>query len=138
MAKGYLEKRLKDLGRKDIEVSSAGIISLPGARATEETEQIIKEAGGDISNHVARKITELEVKEADLIFVMEGRHKKYILDYFPGAEKKVYFLKCFKEIGNFEIPDDCEIKDPIGKDINFYKEVFSAIKDSIERILRQV
>ena len=138
MAKGYLEKRLKELGKAGIEVSSAGVAPLTGMRATEEAKQVIIEEGGDISDHYAREITELDMREADLIFVMENGHKQYIAGKYPAVVKKTYLLKNFKKLGNFEVSNDPDIRDPIGKDINFYKEVFSIIKDSIERILKEI
>ncbi len=138
MAKGYLEKRLKELKKTGIEVSSAGIAPVPGMRATEEAKQIIIEEGGDISEHVARNVTELEIRQVDVIFVMENRHKEYIIGRYPEAATKVYLLKDFERLGNLKTSDDPDIRDPIGKDINFYKEAFSIIKNSIERILKEI
>ena len=138
MAKGYLEKRLKELGKAGIEVFSAGISPMPGMQATEKARQIVVEEGGDISKHYARRITELQIREADLIFVMEDFHKQYILNKDLEAAKKTYLLKDFKKIGDFGVSDNPDIKDPIGKDINFYREVFIIIKDSIERILKEI
>ena len=128
MARGYLEKRLKDLGKTGIEAFSAGVAPLVGMCATEEARQVIMEEGGDISGHYARKITELSIREADLIFVMERAHRQYILGKDSKAANKTYLLKDFQKIGNFELSDDPDIKDPIGKDINFYKEAFSTEK----------
>lgn len=138
MAKGYLEKRLKDLGRTGIEVSSAGIAPVPGMRATEEAKQVIIDEGGDISDHLARRITDLQIEEADLIFAMERRHKEYIVGRRPEAANKTYLLKEFREMGNFELSEDPDVRDPIGKNIDFYKEVFAAIKESVERILNKI
>ena len=138
MAKGYLEKRLKELGKAGIEVSSAGVAPLTGMHATEEAKQVIIEEGGDISDHYARNITESDMREADLIFVMENRHKQYIAGKYPAAAKKTYLLKSFKELRHFEVSNNSDIRDPIGKDINFYREVFSIIKNSIERILKEI
>ena len=138
MAKGYLEKRLKDLGKSDIEALSAGIAPLDGMRATEEARQIIIEEGGDISGHYAKKIIESGIREADLIFVMERVHRQYVLGKSPKAVNKTYLLKDFQKIGNFSLSNAPDIRDPIGKDINFYKEVFSTIKNSVERILKEL
>jgi protein-tyrosine phosphatase len=139
MAQGYFEKRLKDLDRREIKVSSAGIFPSVGMEATEEAKQVAKEDGSaDISNHRTRIITEQDVKDSDLIFVMELRHKLYILSKYPYASNKIYLLKEFKKIGDFEVTRNPDIADPIGKDINFYRNVFAVIKESIERILKQI
>ena len=138
MAKGYFEKKMEELGKTGIEALSAGIAPLAGMKATKEAIQVLSEEGVDVSNHCARNITGLAIREADLIFVMENIHKKYIVDMYPNAEKKTYLMKDFKKVGNFEVSDNPNIPDPIGKDISFYKEIFSVIKDSIERILKKI
>lgn len=138
MAKGYLEKRLKELGKEGIEVSSAGLIPLVGMEATEEAKQVAKEDGVDLSGHHTRMLSERDIKEADLIFVMENLQMEYIVSKYPRAEKKTYLLKDFKKIGNFEISEDPDIKDPITKDVDFYRKIFSIIKESVERILKEI
>jgi protein-tyrosine phosphatase len=138
MAKGYLEKRLKELGRKDIEVSSAGLIPLVGMEATEEAKQVAKEDGIDLSNHRTRMLTETDIRKADLIFVMERRHEEYIISKYPYVAKKVYILKDFKKIGNFDTSENPDIEDPIAKDIDFYRKTFAVIKESIDRALEQI
>jgi len=138
MAQGYFEKRLKELGREDIEVSSAGVIPLEGMQATEEAQKVMKEEGIDISGHRTKMITEYDMRDSDLIFVMEERHKQYIINKYPKAAKKIYLLKDFKRIGNLHISENPDIPDPITKDVNFYKETFSVIKEAIERILKEI
>ena len=138
MAKAYLEKRLKDTGKKDAMVSSAGIAPVPGMHATEEARNVLKEEGADISDHVARKLTDLEIREADLIFVMEDIHRQYVIGKNSKAAKKTYLLKDFKSIGDFSASHNSGIADPIGKDINFYRETFAVIKEASERILGEI
>jgi len=138
MAKGYLEKRLKELGRNDIEVSSTGLIPLVGMEATEEARQVAKEDGIDLSSHRTRTLTEAEIQKQDLIFVMERQHKEYIISKYPEVRSKLYLLKDFKKIGNFDTSENPDIEDPIAKDVDFYKKTFAVIKESIERILKEI
>lgn len=138
MAKGYLEKMLMNARRFDVEVFSRGTAPLEGMEATAEAKEIIRQAGWEISGHRSRKLNELDIRESDLIFVMENRHKEYILAIDPDANGKTYLLRDFAKIGDFNVTEDCNIPDPIGRDINFYKRVFSVIKDSVERILREI
>lgn len=138
MAKGYLEKRLKELGKEGITVSSAGVAALPDMQATEEAKQVVKEESGDISNHRARRLSDADVKESNLIFVMENLHREYIVSKYPKAVNKTYLLKDFKKLGNFDFSKDSDIADPIAKDIDFYRKIFSIIKESIEKVLKEV
>lgn len=137
MAEAYLKKRLKDLKNKEVAVSSAGISPCPGMAATEEAKKLIEAEGADLSQHIARKLTDLEIREADLIFVMEDLHRRYILGKDPSAAKKIYLLKDFKKIGDFTFSEDPNIPDPISRDAGFYKKTFAIIKESVERILNE-
>ena len=138
MAEAYLKKRLNDLGKKEISISSAGISPYAGMGATEEAKEVVEKEGADLSGHLARKLTFLAMREADLIFVMEDIQKRYVLEMDPAAAKKTYFLKDFKRIGDFTISDDPGIPDPIGKDIHFYEKTFAVIKEAVERILDEI
>lgn len=123
MAKAYLEKRIKELKKDGVAVSSAGISPFPGMHATKETQEVLRKEGIDVSNYVARKLTDLEICESDFIFVMEEMHRRYILERDPQAEKKICLLN---------------ISDPIGRDIDFYEKNFAAIKEAVERILKEL
>lgn len=139
MAKAYLEKRLKELGKEGIEVSCAGTAHfMAGGQATDYAKEVLKEEGVDISDHRARVITDADLKGSDLIFVMENRHRLYLIAKYPKAADRIYLLKEFKKIGNLEISKEPDIPDPIGKDLDFYKKVFSIIKESTERILGEI
>ena len=137
MAQGYMQKRLDEMGRKDVEVISAGTILLVGAPATIEAQQVIREAGGDRSKHTSRRVSADDVRSANFIFVMEKRHRQYLVDNFPEASKKIFLLKEFKNV-NSGASDDSDIPDPIGQDIGVYREVFEIIKASVERILNVI
>jgi protein-tyrosine-phosphatase len=47
----------------------------------------------------SRRLTETDVREADVIWVMTERHKRTVLDRFPGASERVCLL------GDSEIRD---------------------------------
>ncbi|MBU4377068.1 MAG: hypothetical protein KKD29_06305 [Candidatus Omnitrophica bacterium] len=138
MAEAYLKKRLKDAGKEGITISSAGIAPHPGMSATDEAREVVKKEGADLLEHRARRLTELETREADLIFVMEDLQRIYILKKDPSAAKKIYLLKDFQKIGDFKLSRDPNIPDPIGKDMDFYKKTFDVIKESVERILNEI
>lgn len=139
MAKAYFEKRLKELGRKDVEVSCAGTAYfLTGGQATDYAKEVMKEEGVDISGHQSRAITDADLENSDVIFVMENRQRLYLIAKSPKAANKIYLLKEFKKIGDLEISREPDIPDPIGQDLDFYKKVFSIIKESIERLLKQI
>lgn len=132
MAKFYLEKRLKDTGRNDITVFSAGVVGLEGMGATQEVIQLLRQDGIDVSGHRAEKVSPEIIKQADLILVMERVHEEEILRLAPQAKNKIFLLKEFAKISQ----GDLEISDPIGKPLNIYEQTFAIIKEAIERIIK--
>ena len=54
LAKFYLEKRLKDLGRSDIEVLSRGVMAIEGLGSTQEAKQVLLDEGADASSEPQR------------------------------------------------------------------------------------
>ena len=138
MAEAYFRKRTGELGLKNLTVSSVGLVAMNGMPATEEAINVAKEDGMDLSGHRSKRLTGHDVKEANLIFVMEYKHEEYMLSKYPKARNKIYLLKEFKKIGDYDISKDCDITDPITGDQSFYKETFQVIKDSIENILKEI
>ena len=138
MARAYFEKRIKELGRKDLEVDCSGIAQIASGPATEYAKEVIKEDGLDLSSHMSRATTDEELKNSDIIFVMENRQRLYLIARYPKAADKIYLLKEFKKIGGLIITNEPDIPDPIGRDIEFYKKVYVLIKESIERVLKAI
>ncbi|MEW6075931.1 MAG: L-threonylcarbamoyladenylate synthase [Candidatus Omnitrophota bacterium] len=131
MAEAYLEKKLQENGRDDVAVISAGLMMLPGMGATEETKELLEEEGIDVSGHRSQRLTKELLDKSDIILVMENLHEERIAQLYPKALNRVYLLREFAQIKG----DSLDISDPIGKSIEFYRQTFAVIKDSIERIL---
>ena len=130
MAEALLKKKLKEKNRRDVEVSSAGIMMMGGLGATEYTRELLKKEGMDVSAHLSRRVSEEMIKKTDIILVMEKLHEERILQLVPEAKNRVFLLKEFAKIDNNML----DIADPIGKSQEFYLQTFAMIKESIERI----
>ncbi|MFA5199983.1 MAG: L-threonylcarbamoyladenylate synthase [Candidatus Omnitrophota bacterium] len=130
MAEGYLKKLLKEQGRADVEVSSAGMMAIDGAGASFETRAVLEKVGADVSMHRARKVTKELIDRTDLILVMEKIHEEKILELAPEAKNRLFLLKEFAKIND----ESLNISDPIGGSYEFYQEVFLVIKEAVERI----
>ena len=131
MAAGLLKKKLRETGRYNVEVLSAGIMMLGGMGATAETIELLKQEGIDVSTHRSQRVNKELIQEADLILVMEKLHEEKILQIAPEAKFRVFLLKEFAKINaaNLDIPD------PIGKSGEFYNQTFAVIKEAVERIV---
>ena len=134
MAEGYIVKRFKELGI-EAKVMSAGTGTTAGMKPTEETIEVMKEHGIDVSGYISSVLNKTHIDEANIILTMEPYHKEKVLNLAPDAKNKVYLLRQFSSEKKH---NNLFISDPIGRPIEFYKEVFKVIKDSIEGFLKWI
>ena len=134
MAEGVLKKYLKGLGKSDIEVTSAGVYAIDGMVPTIETIDVMNKEGIDVSGFRSRALTEDIIKKSDLILVMASHHMDDIITKVPDAVSKVHLLKQFGIKCETQLCEGMDIADPIGRDKDFYEEVFLAIKKEMKRI----
>lgn len=133
MAQGLLKNMLREEGIKDVKVSSAGIAALPSFAIYGVLEKVLKEEEIEISNHKPTRVTPQIVKDADLILVMEKRHKEAILEMAPEVKNRVFLLKEFAgEKKNLDIPD------PIGQPEEAYRSRLQEIKGYLFKILKKI
>jgi tRNA threonylcarbamoyl adenosine modification protein (Sua5/YciO/YrdC/YwlC family) len=130
MAEAVLKKILQEKNRDDIEVLSAGIMRVGGLEVTQETRELLKDEGIDVSAHRSEKVAKEIIKKSDIILVMERSHEDHILQLAPEVKNRVFLLKEFAKIND----NNLNISDPIGKSTEFYKQTFATIKEAVERI----
>jgi len=133
MAQGLFKNMLREEGIKDVKVSSAGIDALPSFAIYGVLEKVLKEEDIEISNHKPTRVTPQIVKDANLILVMEKRHKEAILEMAPEVKNRVFLLKEFAgEKKNLDIPD------PIGQPEEAYRSRLQEIKGYLLKILKKI
>lgn len=130
MAKAFLEKSLKEKGRQDIEVLSAGIMAPEGLGATEEVKELMRHEGIDVSAHQSQKVNKEMIGKADIILVMERIHEQKVLELAPEAKNKLFLLKEFAKIKD----NSLDIADPIGRTPEFHAQILGAIKEAVEKV----
>jgi protein-tyrosine-phosphatase len=133
MAERILIERLKKDKKTGIDVSSAAVTDMNGIPADPAAVEILHEHGLDDAGHHSKLLTEDIVSQADMIIVMEGIHKKIILDKYPEAEGKIQLLKSFSADYNEAYGD---IKDPYKLSIFQYRLCFSEIYMAIEGLMK--
>ncbi len=134
MAEGLLKKYLKDNGRDDVTVQSAGLSALGGQAPTMETVMVAKADGVDVSGHKSQYLTGELIRSADLILTMEEYHKNRIAQWVPEASGKTFLLKEFGTASAAKNLSRLDIADPIGMPLEAYRESEKEIKAEIERI----
>ena len=133
MAEGYLVKRFNDLMIQDSIIISSGTGAIPGLKPTKDAIEVMKEQGIDVSEYISSSLSKMHIQSADAVLAMEPRHRERALDMVPEAKKKIYLLR---EFSSEENRKSDSIDDPIGRPIEFYREVFEIIKNSIEGFLK--
>lgn len=129
-----MKKYIKELGKDDIEVSSAGVHAIDDIGPTKETVEVMKKEGVDVSGFKSRALTNELIKRSDLILVMAGHHMDDIITRMPDAATKTHILKQFGVEFETQGCEELDIADPIGRPVDFYEEVLSEIKKEMKRI----
>ncbi len=131
MAQGYMKKALEERGIDDVEVRTAGVMTIPGLIPTPEAVQVMKTASVDITPMRSSQLTKELIRKADLILGMTPFHVQWALRESDEAKGKTYLLKEFAEsdVKNYQISD------PMGATLEVYKRVYREMKLAIDRML---
>lgn len=125
-----LSEKLKvseaDLEKKGINVMSAGSVAMPGARATPQAADVVREMGADLSRHRSRPLSVELIHQADMIYTMGRSHAVAVMALVPSAADKVTTLAPGREI-----------EDPIGSDVGVYRELATELQNLIKDRLNE-
>ena len=124
MAEALLRRELSESDRDEIAVGSAAVGSFGEGGPSREAVEVMREAGLDISNHVSRPLTVAELDRAEIVFVMEERHRRSIVDLLPDAVERVRLIA---EEG---------ISDPAGKGLGSYRKVRDRLAHEVRALAR--
>ena len=130
MAEAFLKKKLKEKGRQDVEVSSAGIIMADGMAASYETVELLRREGLDVTAHRSQRLSTDLLNKTDLILVMEKIHEDRIIQLAPWVANRLFLLKEFARVND----NDLGIADPIGQSGAFYEQTIGIIRDAVEKV----
>ena len=148
MAEALLRKMLKDkgIGEDKVLVKSAGVSAPEGASPTKDTIEVMWNLGIDVAEHRARRLNDDEIREADLILVMDRFHKEEIIKRAPGSRDKVLLLKEYNNPKGdkalplvdgkaYPVDKDLDIQDPIGRPIDVYQDVLIDIQGALANVV---
>lgn len=129
MAVAILQRMLEARGVDDIAVRSAGTAPWDGAPASEGSYLVSLEHGLDLSSHRARQATTDLVADAALILGMSAGHVERAIQL--GGEGKSFLLGAYAG----EPPEDAEVSDPFGGEIEEYRETYDRLVSLFEAAL---
>jgi len=130
MAEGLLKRLLLDTPIDSMEIGSAGLIALPGNHASFNALRVAQENSIDLEEHRARLVTSDLLASADLILVMEPRHRQALASRHPEAAEKILLLRQFARYGSQERG----INDPYGLSLEAYRFCFQDISECVESL----
>lgn len=115
-----------------IKAYSAGLSTVKNSITSQNSAEVIMEnVGLDISNRKAIELTEIMLKEADLILTMTNYMSTTIKNQFATVKAKVYPLNVYvHKIG--------DISDPYGGNLNIYKNTYRDLETSIKLLIKEL
>lgn len=137
MAHWLLNKKLQDLGIKNVEVYSCGIYAETGDISTYEARKVMEEYDVDLNKHRATNIRNSKIKEMDLILCATESHKVAVIDIYPQLKNKVFTMKEYVNYSR-ECHDKINIKDPWGYDIDTYRSCASEIDECLNLLIDKI
>lgn len=102
MAEYLLRLKFKEIGCWHGEIHSAGVSALVNQSADATTMAMMLRRGIAIDSHRAKQLTIQHLRQADLILVMQKRHRNEVLELDPTVRGKTFLLGHWR---NAEIPD---------------------------------
>ncbi len=133
MAQGILQAMLSRTRFKDhVQVHSAGTLDLPPSPAHEYTIKVCSENNIDVTRHVSRHLNKHMLENADVVIIMAMDHKYFIDKKYPQYAEKVVLLKQWHHRKKLILPS---VSDPMGYEIDVYRETFAEIRKEIKRIM---
>ena len=115
-----------DLEHKGLTVLSAGAYAMPGCRATAQAVEAVRDLGGDLTSHRSRQLTPELIHQADVIFTMGRGHAMAVNAMSPSAKRKT-----------FTLDPAGDIEDPIGGNIELYRNLAGELRRLIESRLNE-
>ena len=120
MTVGFLKKMLAPAGR--YRIISGGTAAIYDSPATDNALAVMREFGINISDHRSQPVTLTMLEEADHIYVMTRGHLTTLKEWLPNAHKEIQLLD----------PKGKDIADPIGGDIETYRQCATKIRAALE------
>lgn len=115
-----------------VEVKSAGVYAVNDAEASVNAKTVLDEHKIN-HDHRSSTLTRKLMDWASLVLTMTQGHKSIILSQYPYAAEKIFTLKEFAEDG-----PNLDVADPYGGNEQIYREAFTEIKESIEKIVEKL
>ena len=132
MAEAIARRLIRESGRTDLEVESAGTQAWDRSPASDEALLVGVERNLDLSGHRARRLTPEIVANADLVLVMSPAHLAQVREMDPSAN--VHLFAGYGVSGG----SGRSIADPFGGNLNDYRATADELEHELKEILERI
>jgi protein-tyrosine-phosphatase len=114
-----------EAGQGEWQVSSAGTWANSGLPATDETCELLAEAGLDLSSHRSRRVDRQMVETADLLLCMTRSQREALQVEFPDRAGRIQMLSAMAG-------PEFDVADPYGGPRQEYADMIAEVKHLVE------
>jgi protein-tyrosine phosphatase len=100
-----------ELEQRGIAIRSGGIAAMPGGLPSQQSVEVMRAMGLDISGHSSQPVTDRLAKHADLILTMTTGHRRALVSQWPELESRTFLFST----------DNRDVGDPIGQSTSVYQ-----------------
>ncbi len=123
MAAWILKNKLGSDLLLSVDVISRGTDAMNGMPMNELAIEVLLEKGYHVGPHFSQKLTEADIKAADVIYCMEKYHFEKVREMSS------------KNVAKMFMPDGEDVPDPIGHQLSFYRIVREMLEHSIDNYI---
>ena len=134
LAEFYAKRKICEMGLT-LRSTSAGFVSHGNPMAV-NSSMLLSELDIPHKSHLSKIMEENDIKDSWLIITMTINHKDALLDVYPEAINKTFTLS--EICGEEYCHPTCDIEDPYGLDISFYRSTFNLIKERVDCLLDKI
>ena len=127
MAEGFARRLLSENGVSSLRVDSAGLDAFEGTPPTQETIEIMKARGVDITSHRSKPFNP-RLGKNDMVLTMTKSQKERILAEHPALAGRVFMLDEYAKNKPEDIPD------PFSGQVS-YEQAADRIESSVKLVL---
>ncbi len=121
MAEVMMIELLKKQGKKDVDVSSAGISVYTSTGASYNAILTMAKRDIDLSSHTSRQINAGMIEAADVVYTMTRSHRETLCRLYPKYSDKILTL------------NSTDVSDPFGGDLEEYQACADEIYAGLEK-----
>lgn len=125
MAMALLRSKVAD---QEFDVRSAGLRSMQGFDASENSLQVLRERGIELE-HYTQVFDDVLGRWSDIILTMTRQHKQEVGERYPELKERTFTL--YEYVTGLER----DINDPYGGSMNVYRQVRNELEPLVNRLV---